>query len=251
MWTPRNSLARVIHWRREFERGAAIPRILAAGALVEGDELPWMESVYRVATPVAGQAFVRNAQAASYDFIKMYSHLDPATYAAIPRKASRSGVEFSGHVPLRVGICDALRAGQVTNEHLHQVTIACTMEEERFLREREAFYEKKCTLDEEYALLDRQLHETIRHYSEEKCRETARRIAASGQWQVPTLVNERRWFLGVEYGALDENLLAAVPDTIRQSWDRSLAGGETYSSEAAAQPTAERLVYLPKRAFRS
>ena len=234
MWTPRDSLVRVAHWRREFERGAPIPRILAAGALVEGDALPWMESVDRVATPVAGQAFVRNAQAAGYDFIKVYSHLDPATYAAILREASRSGVEVSGHVPLRVGIHDALRAGQVTNEHLHQVTIACTTEEERFLREREAFYEKAYTLDEEFALLDRQLHETTRHYSEEKCRETARRIAAAGQWQVPTLVNERRWFLGVDHGALDENLLAAVPDSMRQSWDRSLAGGETYSGEAAA-----------------
>ena len=234
MWTPRDSLSRIRRWRKEVRRGGVLPRVFAAGALVEGDQPPWMPSVDRVASPPEARAFVRKAKAAGYDFVKVYSHLDPATYAAILDEAARLDMEVGGHVPLLVGIRDALRYGQRTNEHLHQVTIACTADEDDFLRERRAFYAGEYALEEEFALLDRQLHASTRSFSEERCREVGALIAAAGQWQVPTLVNERRWFLGVDSRRESPGLFAQVPDSIRAGWERGLSGGETYTGTPEA-----------------
>lgn len=234
MWTQPAQAAIVDTWRRELAEGNLLaPRILAAGALVDGPGA-WAPSMPKVATPTEGPGFVHEVAQAGLDFIKVYAHLPPETYRAILDEAHSARLPVDGHAPLLVRAADAAQAGQRTNEHLYQVREACTQGEGSFISEREALYAEPYDTEEEYALLDAHVHRAAAAYDEAVCERTAHLLAEAGQWQVPTLVNEHRWFLGVRSDQILDDRLAALPVEVRTAWlERYEAGNLTYGGDRA------------------
>lgn len=233
MWTETASLAEVGAWRRDVEDGVLVaPRVLAAGALVEGTGVR-TPNMPTVDTADEGRQFVRAASEEGFDFVKVYSHLAPDVYAAIVDEARAVGLPVDGHVPLRVRATEAARAGQRTNEHLQQVREACTPIEDRLMEERETFYDRPYDEEAEWPFLDAQVHRTAAEFDEPTCVRVAGALAEAGQWQVPTLVNERRWFLGAPPGWDRPSRAAVLPASERDAWERSAArGGETYEGDS-------------------
>ena len=233
MWTETASLPEVDRWRRGVVNGDSIaPRPLAVGALVEGTGVR-IPNMPVVGTPAEGRRFVREAFEAGFDFVKVYSHLAPDVYAAIVEEAREVGLPVDGHVPLRVRAVAAARAGQRTNEHLQQVREACTTIEDRLIEERQAFYGNPYDDEAEWPFLDAQVHDTSAAFDEPTCTRVARALAEAGQWQVPTLSNERGWFFGPAPGWDRDPQLIALPPSERAVWERSAeGGGETYVGDS-------------------
>jgi hypothetical protein len=142
-----------------------------------------------------------------------------------------------GHIPVQVSVLESLRAGQRTNEHLYQIREACTPIERQLIDERRQFYthvkpQTKGT-DAEFAFLDKQVHRTAMAYDEQTCLAVARALAEAGQWQVPTLWNERRWFFGVSPELANDARLAYLPPDERAWWKKEYEKGDfTYSGDA-------------------
>jgi imidazolonepropionase-like amidohydrolase len=235
MWTEPASMGRVREWRRGVaQEGLLAPRVLAAGALVDGPGA-WMRHMPEVTTPAEGRCFVRQASDAGVDFIKVYSLLRPTVYAAILDEARERDMPVAGHIPLQVAALAAAEGGQRTNEHLTQVREACTTIEDRFLEERRRFYSHAYTEDEEVVLLDSEVHRFGDAFDAATCRGVAAHLASLGQWQVPTLINERRWTLGVPEGQARDAWRAYLPPQEREAWIRRLENGSvTYSGDAAS-----------------
>jgi imidazolonepropionase-like amidohydrolase len=85
------------------------PRIIAAGPSLNGDS---------VSGPDDGARRVRAQHAAGYDFIKIHPGLSADEFTAIATTANELGMPFAGHVPVAVGVSNALRLGMASIDHL-------------------------------------------------------------------------------------------------------------------------------------
>lgn len=230
MWTRLDQTQTLDRWRREILAGRLVgPHIAAAGALVDGPA-SWLPTADTVTSASEARRFVRRAKAAGMDFIKVYSHLSRESYFAIADEARRLGIDVAGHIPLRVSAREAADAGQRSNEHLLQIQEACSSHAEDILEERARFYAGTYSADEEDVLLDRQLALAIDTRDAQACASVLRYLGRRGLWQVPTLVNERRWFLGVN-GAVADRRSVYVPAAERRAWTRGY-GRYRWESEA-------------------
>jgi len=233
MWTEFAAMATVEQWRHGVSDGELLaPRVLAAGAIVNGPG-SWHTNMREVTTPAEGRRFVREAVQAGMDFVKVYSLLAPEVYHAIADEARDASIPIVGHIPLQVHALEAARVGHRTNEHLYQVREACTQIEDQLIEERRLFYSRSYETDEEFAFLDEHVHRTAEAYDEQICRAVAHALAEAGQWQIPTLANERRWFLGITREHVNDARLVPLPLDERASWRQLYDEGvEMYTGDS-------------------
>ena len=85
------------------------PRLITSGPSLNG------RSVNGAAD---GARQVREQHAAGYDFIKIHPGLDDGEFAAIAAAANELGMRFAGHVPVAVGLDNALASGMASIDHL-------------------------------------------------------------------------------------------------------------------------------------
>ena len=85
------------------------PRIVASGPSLNGDS---------VSGPDDGARKVRAQHAAGYDFLKIHPGLSADEFTAIATTANGLGMPFAGHVPVAVGVSNALRLGMASIDHL-------------------------------------------------------------------------------------------------------------------------------------
>jgi imidazolonepropionase-like amidohydrolase len=81
--------------RNEVEKGAVLGPHIALAALINGGNARGRAA----ATPADGRQAVRDAKAEGYDFIKLYSGLDVATFEAIVDECGKQDVKTVGHIP--------------------------------------------------------------------------------------------------------------------------------------------------------
>ncbi len=96
------------------------PRMIATGAIIDGDPPVWPFSE-ACDTPEEARAAVRRLHEAGVDQIKVYSRLERGVYLAAAEEARELGLKVVGHVPLACGIDDAIEAGQSSIEHFSRV----------------------------------------------------------------------------------------------------------------------------------
>jgi imidazolonepropionase-like amidohydrolase len=85
------------------------PRLITSGPSLNGRS---------VSGAADGARQVREQHAAGYDFIKIHPGLDDEEFAAIAAAANELGMPFAGHVPVAVGLENALASGMASIEHL-------------------------------------------------------------------------------------------------------------------------------------
>jgi imidazolonepropionase-like amidohydrolase len=85
------------------------PRLITSGPSLNGRS---------VSGAADGARQVREQHAAGYDFIKIHPGLDDEEFAAIAAAANELGIPFAGHVPVAVGLGDALKSGMASIDHL-------------------------------------------------------------------------------------------------------------------------------------
>lgn len=93
------------------------PRLIAAGAILDGPAPVHAEVSIAVDTPEAAIAAVESVAGAGADFVKVYTLLPAAAFEAVVAEAGRRGLPVSGHVPYEAGPVSAATAMR-TIEHL-------------------------------------------------------------------------------------------------------------------------------------
>lgn len=222
------SMLLVKRWRKAVTDGELIaPRILADGIAVHGK------------SPDDAARQVDAAADAGAEFIKVYSEVPASHWRAIIKEAQSRSLPVVGHVPAGVPLLDAAKAGQRSDEHLMQAYEACSTIEATLLAEREGLDGDALT-----ARSEEQEARTLDAFDSGTCRRVSKRLAATGQVQVPTLVladedalrnnadpsADPRW----QYLRADE----------RVRWQRFLAGYTAKDATLAKQrwPIARQIV---------
>jgi imidazolonepropionase-like amidohydrolase len=108
--------------RQQIARGELLgPRLILAQTL-DGPKKAWPPPLTTwVASPSEAREAVRQAKAAGFDKIKVYSFLDRESYDAIITTAGELKMDVIGHVPMSVSVEYVLDAGQKLIAHSEEV----------------------------------------------------------------------------------------------------------------------------------
>ncbi len=111
----------VLTWRDRIRRGELVgPTIYSAGPSVNGYP-PGNPLFVSVEDPGEARAVVAEQHRAGYDFIKVYSMLNPSEYSAILAEAKRAGMPVFGHIPWQVGWRGIIEQGQAAVAHVEEL----------------------------------------------------------------------------------------------------------------------------------
>ena len=119
-------------WRARPEN----PRIAVPGFLDGPLAGPPRIDAFTVGTAEEARLAVQLLAARGADFLKVYSSLPRDAYFAIAQESKRIGIPFAGHVPEAVSPAEASEAGQRSQEHLMNILLACSTNEEELRRQR-------------------------------------------------------------------------------------------------------------------
>lgn len=147
-------------------------------------------AAYSVTTDEEARTAVKLALIERADFLKVYNNLPREAYFAIADEARKRGVLFAGHVPEAVSPKEAAAAGQISQEHLINILLASSTNEEELRAQRLA------------VMNDPQLSSAARArelgfpnpgglfetYDEAKAADLFSTFVDYGVWQTPTLV---------------------------------------------------------------
>ena len=218
---------------------------------------------------------VRAQKAAGADFVKV-GVVAPTVLVAVLDEAKQIGISVDGHVPPGVALLDAAQSGMRAIEHLgpaNGMLIACSSQAPGLLAQvREAnptprgppvmlpFIDKIF----EWALQKRVInpaaasHEAagvtfmakaLASKDDNRCRRTAQRLRAAGNWQVPTLIRLKTTLLGDDQSfANDPNLRFVSPGTVA-SWrevNRKFAALYTPAEHQTLERAYQRSLELVK-----
>ena len=111
-----------IQLRQRIVRGEVLgPRLVLAKAL-DGPGKAWPPPLTTwVATPAEAEKAVRDAKAAGYDKIKVYSFLSRESYDAIIATAKELKMDVVGHIPMSTSVEYVLDAGQKMFAHSEEI----------------------------------------------------------------------------------------------------------------------------------
>jgi hypothetical protein len=180
----------IYQWRAQTaERKVLGPRIVAAGALIDGPKPIWPGSL-AAGTAREGREAVRLLKKRGADFVKVYSKLPRDAYFAIADEAKKQGLPFAGHVPDAITAVEAADAGQKSMEHFYGIWLACSTQEAKLRKE---LVDALATSDNPTFLnvMSRAQVKALDSYSPAKAQALFSHFAKKGTWQVPTLTAQR------------------------------------------------------------
>jgi hypothetical protein len=164
-----------------------------SGHIIDGKKAYWPGSL-AVANPPRAESIVDSLMAAGSSFIKVYSFMEPDVFQAIAKRCREKNFPFAGHVPNRVWLTDASKAGMASMEHLYGfLTEACSFPDSAMN------LLKKSTADFEAGVAPEVRNQNSRagqafmldHFSEDRMRNIAKVLRENNTYIVPTLVTLR------------------------------------------------------------
>lgn len=222
------SLALTRQWRKDVEEGRLVaPRILADGIAVYGR------------SPDDAARQVDAAADAGADFIKVFSEIPESNWRAVLAEAKARSLPVAGHVPAGAPLLVAAEAGQRSSEHLFQAYEACSTVESQLLVERrdlagDALTERR----------DAQEAQALAAFDPGICRRVARKLAATGQFQDPTLVLANEDTLAASGSPETDPRWRLLRADEHPRWQGFLSGYTKADAQLAAKrwPVARRIV---------
>ena len=169
-------------------RVGAIPRIVAAGVIVSGNGRVWPSSI-EVTDTLAARRAVTTLKARGADFIKVYNFIPRDAYFALAREARKQRMSFVGHAPDFASLAEASDSGQRSVEHLGNLLVACSLDEERIETQiRNLIRRLDDPRPEITRLRNNTAAELLTGYNDAKADSLFARLARNRTWQVPTLI---------------------------------------------------------------
>jgi imidazolonepropionase-like amidohydrolase len=169
------------------------PTIYLGSPIVDGPNPVWPDSIV-VTNAAQGREVVDQQQQRGADFIKVYSKLSREAYFAIADEAHKIGIPFEGHAPESVTAAEASGAGQKSIEHLTQVALGSSRDEEASIAELqrlEALFRAPGATMAQKMDAGKSIIQVNAHIVETFDEATAHSLFAlfikNGTWQTPTL----------------------------------------------------------------
>jgi imidazolonepropionase-like amidohydrolase len=208
----------ILQMRKSINEGKQLgPRIIAAGALIDGPKPLWPGS-YSAGNEKEGREAVQTLKRRGADFIKVYSKLPREAYFGIADEAKKEGMVFAGHVPESVSAAEASDAGQKSMEHLVGLWVACSDREAEIRKETVDLMTKA---DNQAVLLvmGRSQLKAQESFKKEKADALFAKFVKNGTWQVPTLTVLRALAsLGDEQFTSDSRV-KYMPSFVKSMWN--------------------------------
>lgn len=207
--------------RDRVARGELLgPSMVVASPIIDGPGSVLFGSV-QVRTEAEARAAVRDAAAASADFVKVYPFLDRTLLSAIADESRAVGLRFAGHATDRLSVAETSDLGQHSFEHLYGMTIAVSSREQEFRRRID---ELRPDPENPYAwfgaVRDMEI-EASATPSRAKTAALAARLRRNGSWQSPTLVTMRVFSSPAETYEGDEKM-KYLPPFYESYWAQSI-----------------------------
>jgi imidazolonepropionase-like amidohydrolase len=208
----------LLQLREETSSGGSVGPRIVVGQLVDapfgGFGMPFIAA----ATAQEGAAAADAVAAAGFDFAKTYTLLPAEAYRGLHQRAAEIGLEVSGHVPIEVGLEEALELGHRTVEHLIGLELACTTPggdlRQGFVRELDDMAASPPAQSDMSALFGRSEWEPLESLDPVRCADLYRRLGASGAWAVPTLIRQQVVSYRFDSPLLADSLSRAVAGLI-------------------------------------
>lgn len=175
-------------WRNRPDAPAMLlPGFIDGPLLLTGGPAPPGSAV--LSKPEDVTPVIRYLMSLRADFLKVYNSVPRDAYFELMRQAREAGITVVGHVPEAVSPKEASEAGQKSEEHLINVLLACSTEQEALRKKRmEIMTTPKLTPTERFRLLGFPETEGLFDtYSQEKAQALFRTFVANGTWHTPTL----------------------------------------------------------------
>lgn len=164
------------------------PRLLVAGAMIDGPPSKGGPTMHVVANAAEATAEVERLAALRVDFLKVQQNVPAEAYRAVMAQAKQRGMTVMGHTPDPVTVSDAVKAGQMSIEHLTGVLVACSTRENEL---REAIAKGAAGVD--FGPVGDAGRIALDSYSEQKAAQLFRQW--KGVYVAPTLVWEKAFLL--------------------------------------------------------
>ena len=109
--------AAMLKLKSDIDAGRFIgPRMIVGSPIIEGD-LSFFPNSLKATTETQGCHLVDSLFNEGYDFIKVYSTVREPVYLAIADECKKKNIPLEGHLPIEVGLEEAIDAGQRSFEH--------------------------------------------------------------------------------------------------------------------------------------
>ncbi len=92
------------------------PRMIVGSPIIDG-ATPFFDDALSAKTEMQGRHYVDSLSDAGYDFIKIYSLVREPVFLAMADECRKKGLPLEGHLPIEVGLEEAMDAGQRSIEH--------------------------------------------------------------------------------------------------------------------------------------
>ena len=144
-----------------------------------------------IKTPEEAKEKVAAQKLAGYDAIKVLSFLKPEVYEAIIATAKEHGIPVYGHIPVQVGFEKAIRAGQLSFEHMFDFLYPLLPSESPARTALVELAQGKIKRSMQTATKTMLINPS-KHANPDKIPELVTKVAASGVWICPTFVASQK-----------------------------------------------------------
>lgn len=97
------------------------PMMISSGAIIDGKPATWWTTSDVAETPEQGREIVRKQKENGAEFIKVYFNVQKDVYLAIADESKKLNLPVVGHLPNRVSIDEAVKAGHKSFEHFYNI----------------------------------------------------------------------------------------------------------------------------------
>jgi imidazolonepropionase-like amidohydrolase len=216
------------------EDAASRPRIVAAGALIDGPGSFWKNAIV-VDDPLAADAAVQRAVAAGAGVIKVYTRLRPALIAEIVQEARARGVPVAAHLG-RTTAVQAAFAGVTSIEHLTGIPESVSSERDRLISAHDDFFGGWTAAELEWASLDPAALDRV-----------ARTLIEQQVVLVPTLALHEAFSRLADPLLQRDPALSDVPDSVKtREWDPADIMGRAHWTAATLAGFARSLAAMQR-----
>jgi hypothetical protein len=211
--------------KKEMQKGTLhYFHFTASGHIIDGKKVFWPGQLSAPDTATALR-LVDSLIGEKVDFIKVYSYLEPAVFEAIARRCKEKGIRLAGHVPHKVWVTSASKAGMATMEHLYGFLIeACAYPDSamKFRRMNSDNFEAgmSAKLRTEKAREGEAF--MLEHFSESRMRGIAKVLKQNHTYVVPTLVTNRGLYFSNDTAFTNDERTRYLAEETRTYWKETV-----------------------------
>lgn len=219
--------------RDRINRGEILgPRFTIASAIIDGQYSAWPTST-QIVTADEARAAVQTAKAQHADFLKIYSYLLPEAFFALVDEARKVGLGFAGHQPARIPVRQVIAAGMRSYEHLYQMPLATSRDEDALLRRLVTTPIDPANTGGYFRVITEVDMQASLSHSRSKAADLYDRMARGGTWQSPTLTVLRVLSSPPDTFVNDPRLKYVYKDVVA-TWKAWIGGATPPTPEAIA-----------------